>query len=140
MHVSSDGWQAYRYGIPFALGSNIDFGMLIKQYASTQEVTRYSPAQIIRSEKRGVFGRPEMDKICTSHIETFWQKYRAQLKRFARLTNCHSKSVEHHVAMQAIYMAHYNFCRVHNSLKGATPAMAANLTLGPLQLVELLGN
>ena len=76
VHVSTDGWRAYRYGVPFALGSNIDFGVLIKQYASTQEEKRYSPAQIIRAEKRAVFGRPDMDKICTSHIESFNQTYR----------------------------------------------------------------
>ncbi len=29
--VSTDGWGAYRYGVPFALGSNFNFGMLVKQ-------------------------------------------------------------------------------------------------------------
>ena len=138
VHVSTDGWAAYRYGVPFALGSNIDYGMLIKQYASTQEVTRYSPAQIIRAEKQAVFGRPDFDKICTSHIESFNQTYRQQLKRFSRLTNAHSKSLEHHEAMQAIYMASYNFCRRHSSLDKQTPAMAAGLSFNPLSLLELL--
>ena len=127
------------FGVPFALSSNIDYGMLIKQYASTQEVTRYSPAQIIRAEKQAVFGRPDFDKICTSHIESFNQTYRQQLKRFSRLTNAHSKSLEHHEAMQAIYMASYNFCRVHGSLKGATPAMASGLAVNRLELSEILG-
>jgi len=30
--------------------------------------------------------------------------------------------------LQAIFFAFYNFCRKHETLKGATPAMAAGLT------------
>ena len=114
--------------------------MLIKNYASTQEERRYSPAQIISAEKRAVFGTPDMDNVCTSHIESLNQRLRLNLKRFTRLTQAHSKSLKHHVAMQAIYFANYNFCRVHSSLKGKqTPAMAAGLADRQLKLVELLG-
>jgi hypothetical protein len=52
---------------------------------------------------------------------------RMQMRRFTRLTNAHSKSLKHHVAMQALYFAWYNFCRKHESLKGQTPAMASGL-------------
>lgn len=137
--VSTDGWAAYRYGVPFALGSNVNYGMLIKQYASTQEEKRYSPAQIISAEKKAVFGSPDMDKVCTSHIESLNQKLRLNLKRFTRLTQAHSKSLKHHVAMQAIYFAHYNFCRVHSTLGKQTPAMAVGLCEKKLNLVDLLG-
>ena len=138
--VSTDGWAAYRYGVPFNLGSQCNYGMLIKQYASTQEERRYSPAMIISAEKKAVFGSPDVDNICTSHIESLNQKLRLNLKRFTRLTQAHSKSLKHHVAMQAIYFASYNFCRVHSSLEGKqTPAMAAELTNRKLQLVEMLG-
>ena len=138
IHVSTDGWGAYRYGVPFALGSNIDFGMLIKNYASEQKTTRYSPAMIISAEKKAVFGSPDVDKICTSHVESFNQKLRMHLKRFCRLTAAHSKSLKHHEAMQAIFIAHYNFCRVHSSLGKKTPAMAAGLASSPLEMVDLI--
>jgi transposase InsO family protein len=49
------------------------------------------------------------------------------MRRFTRLTNAHSKSFKHHVAMQAILFAFYNFCRKHEAIKGQTPAMAAGL-------------
>ena len=137
--VSTDGWGSYRYGVPFQLGSNVNFGMLIKNYASQQETTRYSPAMIISAEKKAVFGSPDMDRVCTSHIESLNQKLRLNLKRFTRLTQAHSKSLKHHVAMQAIYFAHYNFCRLHTSLEKQTPAMAAGVVDRKLQLVELLG-
>ena len=137
--VSTDGWGGYRYGVPFNLGSQVNYGMLIKNYASTQEERRYSPAMIISAEKKAVFGTPDMDNVCTSHIESLNQKLRLNLKRFTRLTQAHSKSLKHHVAMQAIYFAHYNFCRLHSSLDKQTPAMAAGIADRPLKLAELLG-
>ena len=136
--VSTDGWGAYRYGVPFNLGSNVNFGMLIKNYASQQETTRYSPAAIISAEKKAVFGSPDMDKVCTSHVESLNQTIRMQNRRFTRLTNAHSKSLKHHIAMQAIFFAHYNFCRKHTSLDKQTPAMAAGIVDKQLTLVELL--
>ena len=47
-------------------------------------------------------------------------------RRLTRLTNAFSKSLFHHAAMVAFYFLHYNFCRVHNSLR-VTPPMAAGL-------------
>ena len=43
-----------------------------------------------------------------------------------RLTNAHSKSPKHHVAMRAIFFAWYNFWRKHETIK-QTPAMVAGL-------------
>jgi len=137
--VSTDGWQSYKYGVPFALGSNIDFGMLVKKYETQQVETRYSPARIISAERKPVFGAPQYRDICTSHIESMNQKIRMHLRRFTRLTNAHSKSPAHHVAMQNIFFAWFNFSRVHMSLQKKTPAMAHGLADRPLKLVELLG-
>src|SRR4051812_7214866 len=97
---------------PYAFQSQVNFAVLIKNYASSQETTRYSPAE---------------DWISTSHIERFNLTLRMSCRRHTRLTNAHSKSLKHHVAFQAIVMAHYNFCRKHETLKGQTPAMASGL-------------
>jgi len=40
--------------------------------------------------------------------------------------------------MQAIFFAHYNFCRKHETLKGKTPAMASGLTEKVWTVKELL--
>ena len=38
-------------------------------------------------------------------------------RRFTRLTNGFSKKLDNHVAAVALYVAHYNLCRVHEALK-----------------------
>jgi transposase InsO family protein len=84
------------------------------------------------------FGEPDEDRICTSHIERFNLTVRMSLRRFTRLTNGHSKSLRHHAAMQALFVAWYNFARKHEVLKGQTPAMANGLTDHVWTIKELI--
>jgi hypothetical protein len=60
------------------------------------------------------------------------------MRRFTRLTNAFSKKWENHEYAIALHFAHYNFCRSHKTLSGATPAMAANLTKSIWTLKDLL--
>ncbi len=48
-------------------------------------------------------------------------------RRMTRLTNAFSKKAVNHAHTMAIYFMHYNFVRIHKTLK-ITPAMAANVT------------
>lgn len=52
---------------------------------------------------------------------------RMGMRRFTRLTNAFSKKVANHAHAVAIYFMHYNFARVHQTLR-VTPAMEAGLT------------
>ena len=63
---------------------------------------------------------------------------RMQQRRFTRLTNGFSKKLRNHRAAVALYVAHYNLCRVHETIR-MTPAMALGVadhiwTIG--QLIE----
>jgi hypothetical protein len=50
-----------------------------------------------------------------------------QQRRFTRLTNAFSKKLENQEAAVAFYATHYNFCRVHETLR-VTPAMQLGVT------------
>ena len=61
----------------------------------------------------------------------------AEMRRFTRLTNGFSKKLENHGHMVAMYFMHYNYCRVHKTLR-VTPAMEAGLTDHVWSIEELL--
>jgi IS1 family transposase len=124
--ITSDGLAAYTCNVPHEMGSRASFAQLIMNYSSSQSETRYSPATITGIEKKPRFGNPDEDHISTSYSERLNLSVRMHNRRFARLTNAHSKSVKHHEAMVAIFVAWYYFCRKHETVKN-TPAMAAGL-------------
>ena len=62
---------------------------------------------------------------------------RMSMRRFTRLTNAFSKKVENLRAAVALHFAHYNFVRVHSSLR-VTPAMAAGVASSLWSMQELV--
>jgi hypothetical protein len=75
--------------------------------------------------------------ICTSHVERHNLSIRTFMWRFTRLALGFSKKLANLEAATNLYIAHYNFCRLHSSLPG-TPAMAAGIAGHPWTLAELL--
>lgn len=59
------------------------------------------------------------------------------MRRFTRLTNAFSKKVENHAAAIAIYFMHYNFARIHQTLR-VTPAMAAGVSDHVWEIEEMV--
>jgi hypothetical protein len=85
-----------------------------------------------------ITGSPDSAHISTSHVERLNLTTRMSVRRFTRLTNAFSKKISNHAAAVALHFAHYNFCRVHKSLNGQTPAMAAGVTDHIWTLAELI--
>lgn len=127
IQLSSDGHKAYLKAVEGAFGEEIDYGRLVKMYGATPEgQRRYSPCQCIGAKQHAVFGNPEEKHISTSYVERQNLTMRMSMRRFTRLTNAFSKKVENHVRAIALHFMHYNFCRVHSSIK-TTPAVAAGV-------------
>ena len=113
--------------------------MLQKLYGSDPSAEkRYSPAQCIGTLCRTVTGYPDPKHISTSYIERQNLTMRMSMRRFTRLTNGFSKKVENHTAAVALHFMHYNFARVHQTLR-VTPAMEAGLTDHVWTLAEIVG-
>jgi hypothetical protein len=98
---------------------------------------RYSQAECTGARKEAIWGNPDMNQVGTSRIERDNLSVRMETRRFTRLTNAFSKKWEKHPAALALYLAFYNFCRMHNTLR-CTPAMAAGITKSVWSLRELL--
>jgi IS1 family transposase len=129
VQLTTDGHKAYLTAVEDAFGSEIDYAMLQKIYGVEQQQgeVRYSPAVCMGARKAVISGKPEFRHISTSHTERQNLSMRMGMRRFTRLTNAFSKKIENHEHMIAIYFMHYNFCRIHQSLR-VTPAMEAGIT------------
>ncbi|MGA2186499.1 MAG: IS1 family transposase [Bryobacteraceae bacterium] len=140
VQLTTDGLKMYLYAINEAFEGDIDYAVLIKLYGSEPTSggdKRFSPAQCIGCEKKPKIGNPDPKHISTSYIERQNLTMRMQMRRFTRLTNAFSKKIENHVASIAIHYMHYNFVRIHQTLR-VTPAMAAGVTDHLWSLEELI--
>ncbi len=136
--ITTDGFAPYRSAISNTLADRVDFAQLIKVYrASAEGERRYSPAEVVSTEVVVGIGRPDPERICTSHVERQNLSMRMGIRRFTRLTNGFSKKFENHWAAIALWFAFYNFVRVHQSLR-VTPAMAAGVSDHIWSVRELL--
>jgi IS1 family transposase len=128
VQLTSDGHKPYLEAIEGAFGGDIDYARLVKTYGAAPEgQRRYSPAICTGARKYRVEGNPDPKHVSTSYVERQNLNIRMGNRRMTRLTNAFSKKAENHAHMMAIYFMHYNFVRIHQTLK-VTPAMAAGVT------------
>jgi IS1 family transposase len=128
VQLTTDGLKMYLTAVADGFGDNIDYAMLVKIYGNDPEgEKRYSPAICTGCKKETKIGDPDEKHISTSYIERQNLTMRMGMRRFTRLTNAFSKKIENHIAALAIHYMHYNFVRIHQSLR-VTPAMAAGVT------------
>jgi IS1 family transposase len=138
VQLSSDGLKNYINAVERAFGDDVDYGQIVKFYeAEPAGAGRYSPPKVTSTEKTVFVGRPDQVHISTSHVERQNLTMRMSMRRFTRLTNAFSKKVENLCAAVSLHFAHYNFVRVHRTLR-VTPAMEARVTDRLWSLDELV--
>lgn len=139
--VSTDAFKPYENALEEAFGCEIDYGQVVKLYAGDSTrmdaAHRYSPGHVTAIAKAVIAGTPDLARICTSHAERANLSVRLHVRRFTRLTNGFSKSLRHLRAAVALFVAWFNFCRIHETLR-VTPAMAADLTDHVWDVAELI--
>jgi IS1 family transposase len=140
VQLTTDGHKAYLNAVEDAFGAEIDYAMLVKIYGNVSEggEVRYSPAVCMGARKANITGKPDYKHISTSFAERQNLSMRMGMRRFTRLTNGFSKKVENHEHALAIYFMHYNFCRIHQSIR-VTPAMEAGVSQHVWSLEEMVG-
>lgn len=145
IQLTSDGLKSYLEAIEGAFGADVDYAQLVKLYgneltgkdAMPSEV-RYSPPVCIGTRKTQISGKPDPKLISTSYVERQNLTIRMANRRFTRLTNAFSKNLDNHKHMMAIHFMHYNFARIHQTLR-VTPAMEAGISDHVWSLEEIAG-
>jgi len=130
VQLTTDGFRHYLMAVKESFGQELDYGMLVTIYANPPggpQEWRSSPGQCCGAQTRRKIGYPARDKISTSYVERQNLTMRMSMRRFTRLTNAFSKKVANLQHAVALHFMHYNFCRIHQSLR-ITPAMAARVT------------
>ena len=129
--LTTDGFHFYERGVEDVFAGQTDFAQLVKLFGDYGQFdtadARYSPPRILGVISKIRDGRPDPRHISTSFVERSNLSLRMHLRRFTRLTNAFSKKLDNLKAAVDLYIAWYNFCRVHQTLR-VTPAIEAGLT------------
>jgi IS1 family transposase len=137
--ISTDGFLPYLPAIRDAFGKGAVHGQIIKTYSVVdlrpQAAVRYSPCEVVPVERAVVSGLPM--QISTSYVERSNLSLRMASRRFTRLTNGFSKKLDNHVVAVSLYVAHFNLCRAHESLR-TTPSVAIGVADHIWSIGELL--
>jgi IS1 family transposase len=143
VQLTTDGHKPYLSAVEDTFGTEIDYAQLVKIYGTEQmpAESRYSPPKCLGARPNAVTGNPDPKHISTSYVERSNLTMRLMNRRFTRLTLGFSKKIENHVHALALYAFHYNFCKIHKTLR-CTPAMEAGVSSKLWEIadiVDLLG-
>jgi hypothetical protein len=124
-------------------GENVDYGQIVKTYSVShlgnfkEAATRYSPAEVVKTEREVMCGEPDITAISTSHVEKQNHTLRMHCRRLTRLTNAFSKKLENFQAAVALNFGYYNLRKRHIAIK-TTPAKAAGIEDHAWTVAELV--
>lgn len=131
IQITSDAWPAYPASIRRHLLDRLDYAVMQKHFGSDHNNpgdpnVKYSPGGYSGATVEVRAGAPREDRIGTSYVERANLTVRHFNKRFSRLSLGYSKTIRNHRHAISIFVAAYNFCKVHSTL-GCTPAVGIGL-------------
>jgi len=134
-------WGGSAGKVQEVFGDNIDYATESKKFTKDPRFTdkrAFFAPKVVKVTRKQRIGIPDMRFATTNHSERTNLTLRTLTRRFVRCTINFSKKLENHRHAVAIFAAYFNFCRVHKSLDGKTPAMAAGLADRVWTVAELL--
>jgi IS1 family transposase len=137
--LTTDGWASYSTGIgavETVFGREVDYATETKCFARP---AYYLPRRVISLNRKPRIGSPDMTKATTCHCERTNLSVRLFNRRFTRCTLGYSKKLENLKHAVALFVWHFNFCRIHSAHK-QTPAQAAKIAENPMTIEELLNS
>lgn len=134
VQITCDGFTPYVPTLREHLLGRLNLAVMQKIYGKPESkeewddrIRRYSPPRCTGIKLKTIAGEPDVDKICTSHIERLNLSVRTFNRRFTRLCLGWSRKLSNHRYSVALFVVAHNFCKLHSTL-GCTPALGARLT------------
>ena len=130
IQLSTDGLGAYLKSLQRGFGDGVNYVQVLKDYApltATDNERCFTPRVFAKVGKRRTDGHSDVRKVTPQYLKGPDPSMRRGKLPFMRVTNTFPKKVEKHAAMISLYFVHYNFCRIHKTLR-VTPAMEAGLS------------
>ncbi len=137
VQLTTDGHKAYLTAVDGAFADNIDYAMLRKIFGPDRSEGRFSPPTCLGTQKKVISGNPDKAHVSTSYVERQNLTMRMSMRRFTRLTNGFSKKIENLEHAVALHFMHYNFCRIHQTIR-VTPAMASGVADHVWEISEII--
>ena len=130
VQLTTDGHKAYMEAVEGAFGSNVDYAQLVKLYDASKNdgpERKYGPNVCLGAGPTTITCNPDISDVSTSYVERQNLTMRMSMRRFKRLTNGFSKTLENLGHALALQFMSYNFGLIHQTLR-VTPAMEAGLS------------
>jgi IS1 family transposase len=122
------------YGV---FGNSIDYATETKVFGHVAVAPYRYITSVKEIKRKPRIGNPDMKFATTCHCERTNLSVRQFTRRFSRATLGYSKTVANLRYAVALFVAHFNYCRVHGTIK-TTPAVAAKITENPWSVEKLI--
>ena len=128
--LTTDGHRDYLDAVAGAFADDGHAREALWQRRGRGPEKRYSPAVRTGAKKVLISGNPDKAHFSTPHVKRQNLTMHMSMCRFTRLTNAFSKKIDSRINALSLYFVHYNFARVHKTLR-MSPAMAAGISDRP---------